>query len=274
MRSSLKNVLIWAFAFAALAASAAEPRWQETQKALVGSGYVFPSSANVQGVGAYFRTRMVLTNPTGSAITVLSKLSTPAGFSVEKSIALDSFQTRVYENFLAEVFEYTGGGGVNLVELGAATGGLGRPFLAVAEVYADTAAGRYSTPVTGLSPDDRVVRPVVEAGFSMATGLRANTANRANFGCSNADSVAVTVRAEIYTSNSPTIGSPTAVEEFSLPAGGWGQKAVPVQDELIRILYKVSSGGGELGVYCYGVNVNNASNDGTSIPASYVPLAE
>lgn len=274
MRSSLKTLLIWVFLFAALASAAAEPRRQDTQKALVGSGYVFPSSANVQGVGAYFRTRMVLTNPTGSEMMVLATLSTPGGFSAEKSIALDSFQTRVYENFLAEVFEYTGGGGVNLVEQGASTGNLGRPFLAVAEVYADTATGRYSTPVTGLSPDDMVVRPAVEAGFSMVTGLRTNAANRANFGCSNADSVAVTVRAEIYTSNTPTIGSPAAVEEFSLPAGGWGQKAVPVQDELIRVLYTVSSGGGEFGVYCYGVNVNNASNDGTSIPASYVPLAE
>ncbi len=32
------------------------------------------------------------------------------------------------------------------------------------------------------------------------------------------------------------------------------------------------SGGGDLGVYCYGVNVNNASNDGTPIPASYAPV--
>ena len=131
--------------------------------------------------------------------------------------------------------------------------------------------GRYSTPVTGLSPDDMVVRPAVETGFSMVTGLRANATNRANFGCSNADVVPVTVRAEIYTSSTPNLGSPAAVEEFSLAAGGWGQKAVPVQDELIRILYSVSSGGGDLGVYCYGVNVNNASNDGTSIPAIYAP---
>ena len=57
-----------------------------------------------------------------------------------------------------------------------------------------------------------------------------------------------------------------------MPAGGWGQRAVPVQDEQIRILYWVKSGGGNLGVYCYGVKVNNASNDGTSIPAVFVPL--
>jgi hypothetical protein len=46
---------------------------------------------------------------------------------------------------------------------------------------------------------------------------------------------------------------------------------VSVQDDLIRILYSVSGGGGNLGVYCYGVNVNNASNDGTPIPATYQP---
>jgi hypothetical protein len=239
--------------------------------ALAGPEYVFPSTANVQGVGAYFRTRMVLTNPTGSEITVLATLSTPSGFSASVPIALTSFQTRVYENFLADIFGYTGGGGVNLFEQGAATGGVRKPFLAVAEVYVDGASGRYSSPVPGLGPDDMVVRPAVETGFSMVTGLRSNTTNRANFGCSNADLVSVTVRAEIYTSGTPTLGSPAAVEELFLPAGGWGQKAVPVQDELIRILYSVSSGGGGLGVYCFGVNVNNASNDGTPIPATYAP---
>ena len=271
MKSSLKVLALSVFVVAASSSWAAEPRQQETLKALVGSDYVFPSSANVQGVGAYFRTRLVLTNPTGSEITVLATLSTPTGLSASVPIALTSFQTRVYENFLADVFGYTGGGGVNLVEQGAATGGVRKPFLAVAEVYVDAATGRYSTPVTGLSPDDMVVKPT-ETGFSMVTGLRADGTNRANFGCSNADIVPVTVRAEIYTSSTPKLGSPAAVEEFSLAAGGWGQKAVPVQDDLIRILYSVSSGGGDLGVYCYGVNVNNASNDGTSIPASYAPL--
>ncbi len=272
MKSSLKVLTLSAFVVAASASLAAEHRLLESQKALVGPEYVFPSSANVQGVGAYFKTRMVLTNPTGSEITVLATLSTPSGFSASLPIALASFQTRIYENFLAEAFGYIGGGGVNLVEQGAATGGVRKPFLAVAEVYVDAPTGRYSTPVTGLSPDDRVVRTAVETGFSMVTGLRANATNRANFGCSNADIVPVTVRAEIYTSSSPNVGSPAAVEEFSLAAGGWGQKAVPVQDEVIRILYSVSSGGGDLGAYCYGVNVNNASNDGTSIPASYAPV--
>ena len=137
MKSSLKVLALSVFVVAASVSSAAEPRLLESQKALVGPEYVFPSSANVQGVGAYFKTRMVLTNPTGSEITVLATLSTPAGFSASVPIALASFQTRVYENFLADVFGYTGGGGVNLVEQGAATGGVRKPFLAVAEVYVD-----------------------------------------------------------------------------------------------------------------------------------------
>jgi hypothetical protein len=274
MRPNVGVLLTLGLALAAPGSSAAEPHGQVSQKALVGSGYVFPSTANTQGAGAYFRTRVVLTNPTGSVLTLLARLSTSGGFSAERTIALGSFQTRVYENFLSEVFDFTGGGGLNLVEQGASMGLPGRPFLAVAEVYAETVEGRYSTPVTGLSLDDMVVRPAIEKGYSMVTGLRANATNRANFGCSNADAVPVTVRAEVYTSNTPEIGSPAAVEEFSLPAGGWGQKAVPVQSEEIRILYMISSGGGALGTYCYGVNVNNASNDGTAIPASYVPMAE
>ena len=252
----------------------AEPLQNQTAKELVGAGYVFPSSANVQGAGAYFKTRMVLTNPTMLPMTVLAMLSTPGGFSAGREISLAPAQTRIFENFLADVFGYVGGGGMNLIENGAATGGTALPFVAVAEVYTETTNGRYSTPITGLFTDDRVVDPSRETGFSLVTGIRANATNRANYGCSNADFVPVTVRAEFYTSNTPNVGSPAVVEEFALPAGGWGQRAVPVQDEQIRILYWVKSGGGNLGVYCYGVNVNNASNDGTSIPAVYVPLIQ
>ena len=101
MKSSLKVLTLSVFVVAASVSAAAGPRVLETQKALVGPEYVFPSSANVQGVGAYFKTRMVLTNPTGSEITVLATLSTPTGFSASVPITLTSFQTRVYENFLA-----------------------------------------------------------------------------------------------------------------------------------------------------------------------------
>lgn len=275
MKNRLNLVAACVIVGSASISFAAEPAERASMKELVAGGYVFASSANVQGAfGAYFKTRMVLTNPALSSTTVIAALSTPAGFSASREIVLGPAQTRVFENFLADVFGYTGGGGVNLIEQGAATGGTGKPFVAVAEVYVEGANGRYSTPVIGLTTYDRVVRSGAEPGFSLVTGLRTKSANRANFGCSNADFVPVTVRAEIYTSTTPNVGSPAAVEELSLSAGGWSQKAVPVQDELVRILFWVTSGGGNLGVYCYGVNVNNASNDGTSMPAAYVPLVQ
>jgi hypothetical protein len=71
-------------------------------------------------------------------------------------------------------------------------------------------------------------------------------------------------------SNGSQAASSTAT--VSLAPYGWAQQAVPIQGDDVFAYFKVTSGGtGGLGVYCYGVNVNNTSNDGTSIPAHRWP---
>ena len=50
---------------------------------------------------------------------------------------------------------------------------------------------------------------------------------------------------------------------LTLPPQGWQQLPVPIQAGCLRVNFRVASGGGPLGTYCYGVTVNDASNDGT-----------
>jgi hypothetical protein len=231
--------------------------------AIVDSSYVFPSSANTQGIGAYFKTRMVIFNPTASAITINILLSTPAGPVGPRAITLAPSETRVYDNFLSDVFGYVGGAGIRLWE-GTNT----RPFLASAEVYVDGPGGRYSTSIWGMSIDDRVAS-VAETGLSLSPGLQKNSANRSNYGCANMDGSSVSVQADFYTSAGGTANS-VQTAQMDLVANGWAQAAVPVTDDLVNIHFRYYNGGGALGVYCYGVTVNNASADGTSVPAVYI----
>ena len=233
---------------------------------LVGLGYIFPSTANAPGAnGAYYRTRMVLTNPHTTKILLAAVLDTPGGDAGKKWITLEAGETRIYENFLQDVFAYTGAGGVGLQEITDT-----RPFFASGEVWTESANGRFSTPLTGLWSPDRVVNlRLKDTGVSLSAGVRVNAANRANLGCVNIHLDAAQVRADIFNEGSATV--PAAQVVLDLPPSGWAQTSVPVSGENIRIFFWQLTGGGEVhGAYCYAVNVNNQSNDGTSIPAARI----
>lgn len=232
---------------------------------LVGAGYVFPSTANVAGqFGAHFKTKMTLYNPNSTPITIIVQLASPGGGSTTKNISLAADAFRRWENFLEEEFAYVGGAGVGMLE-----STVSKPFIAIAEVYTESANGRFSTPLTGLFTTDNIV----SSGNSMSVvpGLRVNSANRANYGCASGSPVAAQVRVDFYGfSNGVQVGSSSAT--VSLLPYGWAQQAVPIQGDDVFAYFRLTSGGtGGLGVFCYGVNVNNTSNDGTSIPAHRSP---
>src|SRR5712692_4871598 len=120
--------------------------------ALVGSSYVFPSVANTQGLfNAFFKTKVTLFNPNSFDIVVQVQLTTAAGAPPTQNLPLAAGQFVRWDNFLQEVFGFTGGGGIIFTE------GSSRVFIAVVEVYADGPSGRYTTPVTGLLPDDAIL---------------------------------------------------------------------------------------------------------------------
>ena len=254
-------VSLSAFLFAATPADAGEGR---PAQALSGNAYVFPSSANAPGqFGAFFRTKLTLYNPGADAITIRATLSTPTGPSQTVVIPLSANSYNRWDNFLDDMFGYSGGAGINLAESTAT-----KSFVAVAEVFTESDAGRYATPVTGLHADDAIVplgNPVASP-VSVVAGLRVDAANRANFGCSSASADPVRVRADFYAFRSFVRTATTSVTMDLVPRG-WAQAAVPVEGEDVIATFWLVSGAPGGGVYCYGVNVNNSSNDGTAIPA-------
>ncbi len=233
----------------------------------IGTGYVFPSSANVQGnFGAYFKTRVAIYNPNSFPITVLAQLLTPNGGSPVENIDLSAYGLYTSENFLADEFGYYGGAGFSLIDSTAS-----HLFVVTAEVYTEGPNGRYTTPLTGLLTRDRVPR-ADESGYARAQALIFNSSNRANFGCTNVDDIATVVSAEFWGRS----GAEEVVQTVSLtlPPQGWRQLSVPIKADWLRANFRITSGGGLLGTYCYGVTVNNASNDGTATPAQRVPPAD
>ena len=232
--------------------------------AIVGVGYVLPSAANVQGqFGAYFKTKVTLVNNNPQAISILAVLLTPNG-ALSQIIQIPGQTFSTYSNFLDDVFGYVGGGGV---ALGETTGPY--KFGVVAEVYVDSANGRYSTPLTAMFSDDGVIRPG-SSGRSTAFGLHADGNNRVNLGCSNLATVPATVRVDVAAITNGVRTNSTLT--LNLGATGWTQVASPIAGDRMFIDFRVISGGSStFPVYCYGVNVNNASNDGTAIPAAWTP---
>ena len=227
------------------------------------AGFVFPSAANVAGLnGAFYKTSMNLLNLSAQEITITAGLMTPAGASISKAIVLPANSYRTYGNFLEEVFGYAGGAGISLFDASS------KPFVAVAEVYTVGASGRFSIPLAGLNGSDAVA---VAAGgaTSVVSGLRVDAGTRANVGCSNLDSVPVTVRLDLSALSGGVAA--TTRTDIILGPSQWYQQPVPAPGDEIFAFFSVTAGGGPLGVYCYGVNVDNVSNDGTLISAARVP---
>ena len=248
---------------------AAAPSWPAPQR-ITHAGYAFPSAANSQGAfNAYFKTRVVMTNPTLHELTIDIYLATPAGSFWGWSIKVPAATTYQWDNFLNELGGYYGGAGFLLIERTQS-----KPFYATAEVWAENSNGKFTTPLVGMSTADSVVNTAKgDTGWSMVQGLQVNSGNRANFGCANFSNYTARIQADLFNETSSGLGSPTRRVMVDLPAWGWAQQSVPISGEQINILFSVVSGGTTDWTFCYGVNVDNASNDGTSLPANWAPLA-
>ena len=229
---------------------------------LVNSSYLIPSAANTQGnFNAYFKTKVTFFNTNTVALSLVVALGTQNG-RITRILLIPASTFFTYENFLDEVFGYTGGG--SILVTGSSTFGLN------AEVYVDGPNGRYSTPLQLVSTSEDQVAGSAESGRSTAFGVHAEAGNRVNFGCTNLGVVPATVRAVVHTFT-PT---GTATVNMDLGAQSWQQVASPVAGDKMYVDFSVMAGGDgnpSHGVYCYAVNVNNASNDGTLILAERLP---
>jgi hypothetical protein len=262
MRSSLRFLSLVAATVAAtgLAGSVRAESGRQTN-ALVGSSYVFPSVANTQGLfNAFFKTKVTLYNPNTFDIVVQVQLTTTAGAPPTQNLPLAAGGYRRWDNFLQDVFSFTGGGGLIFTESSS------KVFVAIVEVYVDGPNGRYTTPVTGLLPDDAILPSSLAPGaIWVAPGIQNNAGNRANFGCLSLAPIASAVQVHFYAfTNGERTDTSFTLNVQSL---AWQQQAVPISGDDIIAVFGLTTDDPSLIAYCYAVNVNNASNDGNSIVA-------
>ncbi|MDE2667503.1 MAG: hypothetical protein OXI69_15290 [Acidobacteriota bacterium] len=233
--------------------------------------HVVPTMANSPGrFGAYFKTRVVIYNPTDFQYTIYATLYGKNGEIDTRSIEMDSDFFWVWDNFLEQVFGYRGTGAVEFDAWFDPPGGSSDfDFTVQAEVYTDSPNGRYSTlVVNGEGAEDFRLgtSTVLEDGqIAINPGLSSTSDQRVNVGIFNDDRSRKTFVAFVVNQ-----GEIVQTIEFDVPGKGWSQKAVTAKFETGAI------GWGCLQEYCSGypwvVTVNNKSNDGVLIqPMTYDP---
>ena len=223
--------------------------------------HLVPVMANNPGqFGAYFKTRVNILNPTSFAYPIYVNLYGTGGKVGTKTISILPHEAKNYENFLQEVFNYSGAGSVEFDSWFDAPGGSpDYQFLVSAEVYTDSANGQYKTVVTTGGPVDDI-GPSREA---YSPGISVNASARSNVGCFNDSTSSQTIQAHLYSAS----GNLIHTYSMNFPGNGWSQIGISdtVSGGYIRWQPLASC-------YCYAVVVDNTSNDGTFINATkYVP---
>ena len=76
---------------------------------------LIPTAANNPGqFGAVFKTKVSIVNVTTRAYTIYATLYRSGGGTIVRQITMASRQARNYDNFLQDVFSYSGAAGVEL----------------------------------------------------------------------------------------------------------------------------------------------------------------
>jgi hypothetical protein len=210
-----------------------------------------PVMGNVPGVGGTFQSYVAIFNPTASSFPVTVNLYDTAGTKRTASITLAGGELKTYDNFLATVFNYTGGGAATFQSAESSGGGHNNRFIISTEVR--TGGTRYATTV-----------PVLEfagtSSRSFAAGITVDSSSRTNIGCFNQSDAANVVKATVFdNTGKQTIGT----VNLSLAANAWGQTAVTAIVSGGYIQFEPSEA-----AVCYAVVVDNATNDGRLITAA------
>src|SRR5206468_3487169 len=117
---------------------------------------IIPTAANNRGLfGAVFKTNVSIVNVTSRTYTIDAILYRSGGGTIVREITMGPREARNYDNFLQDVFSYSGPGGIELDALLAPPGGNElNQFAVFAEVYTDTNSGRYKTVVNPVDSLD------------------------------------------------------------------------------------------------------------------------
>ena len=210
---------------------------------------VIPAAANAPGrFGAHYKTRVVVFNPTSRDYSLTARLYGTNGPVKSSTIAIDGGQYLVWDNFLEEVFDYTGGGAVWLRAPGEED-----QFYMTVEVYTDSPNGRFSTTVVnGIIPT--FVRGA-EPDFNV--GISVNENRRTNIGVWNWETYPSSVEAKVFDAS----GTLVQTIGFELKGEAWQQKNISAPVDNGHVRWEIN--GESRAHYFYAVEVDNQSNDGT-----------
>lgn len=240
----MKRIALFALS-ALVAGSALAADLSKRPDAFANDLQTVPVMSNTTGLGgAQFQTYVAIFNPTSSAYSVTASLYDASGTKRDAQINLAAGELKTYNNFLADVFSYTGGGAVTFQAPSSAN-----RFT----VTTDVRSGRYGTTI-----------PVADfagsSSRSFAAGITVDSSSRTNIGCFNQSAATNAVKATILdASGKQTIGTMT----LSLPANGWGQAAVSSIVTGGTVQFDPADS-----ALCYAVVVDNSTNDGRFIPAA------
>lgn len=214
------------------------------------SHILLPASAYVNGqFGAVFKTRIAIYNVVGRSYPIRAGFSTQNGEIATNTFTIHAYETLTFDNFIGDVFGIKGGGAIDLD-----SGNSSNRFVTAAQVYVDTSSGRYSTAVQSADEAGTIVagRPGYVVGISV------DQFDRTNFGCASDSNRSQTIRGDIYDRN----GGFVSTLSFGLVPFGWNQ--VGVGSAVTNGMILVTT---DQRAICYGVTVDNLSNDGTFVLA-------
>jgi hypothetical protein len=210
-----------------------------------------PVMGNTPGAfGATFQTYVAILNPTANAFNVQASLWDAAGVRHDATISLAAGQLKTFQNFLAEVFNVTGGGAVTFSSPQTPGGTHNNRFIVSTEVR--TSGTHFSTTI-----------PVLEfAGSdsrSFVAGVTVDSNTRTNVGCFNQSANANTVKVTVLdNTGTQTVGTTT----LNLPANAWGQTGIGSIVSNGYVQFDPSDS-----AVCYAVVVDNTTSDGRFISA-------
>ena len=211
------------------------------------SHLLLPTSANLTGkYQSVYKTKVSIFNAVNATYQIRVGLSDTSGEIAVRYLTIGPGQTLTSGNILQDVFGFYGAGAIDLD-----SGNSNYLFIVNSQVYVDTSAGRYTTAVQFA--DD--LGAIVPSRPGFVVGISVNDYSRTNVGCASNSPYDQTITFRAFDADNFQIGSPTSV---TLKAWAWGQW---------EYLGFLTNGGIRIdatqNAVCFGVEVNNVSNDGT-----------
>ena len=233
--------------------------------AQINDTYVIPAAGNIAGAfGTQWRTRLSLFNPQSYALHISATLlPTGGGQGLTAMIAVPSNAVALYDNVLADVFQYQGGGALLVAAFAEDNPGIpdeavSLSFLANSETYNNTSAGTFGQTIPGVFTG--LQDYASDQISAIAHGIRnSNTqAWRTNVGAVNLSRNNIIMRVTVYDVDGRTILKDAP---FSIPPFGHFQDRLPVAVDRGSIEFFVDDPTQEAVVFPYTSTIDQLSGD-------------